>query len=179
MSISEDAKWYVLHTYSTYETLVKQSLENIIKQNALEEYILEINIPMVQETVEKDGKKKTKQVKKFPGYIFLKMVMTDQLWYYVTNTRGVTGFVGPGGKPVPLTDDETRKMGLEEILAEDFHIKVGDEVKIISGILEGISGVVQSINIEKEKVKVIANMMGNKTYVDLGFNQVEKIIAQK
>lgn len=175
MSIEENAKWYVIHTYSTYETLVKQSLENIIKQNNLEDYILEINIPMLQESVEKDGKRKIREVKKFPGYVFLKMVMTEQLWYYVTNTRGVTGFVGPGGKPIPLTDDETRKMGLEKVEVEDWHIKVGDEVRIVSGALESILGSVISISLEKEKVKVLVNMMGHKTPVNLNFNQVEKI----
>lgn len=176
MNIDNTAlRWYIIHTYATYETKVKQSLENIIEQNNLEEFIVDIRIPMIQEVQEKDGKRKIKEVKKYPSYVFVKAKLTEQVRYFITSTRGVTGFVGPGGDPQALTDDETIRMGLEKIDIEEFGIKEGDEIEIVSGVLTTLTGIVQSVLLEKEKVKVIITMAGQNSVVELGFNQVRKI----
>lgn len=170
-----DVRWYVIHVYSSYESVVKSNLEKMIENNNLQDYILEIAIPVEEDIVEKNGKRKIVERKKFPGYVFLKMAYSDQLWYMVTNTRGVTGFVGPQGKALPLTNDEIKRMGLEKISVEDFDIAVGDNVKVISGALETFLGIVDEIFVEKQKVRVIVQMFGRQTPVELEFNQIEKI----
>jgi transcriptional antiterminator NusG len=129
------AKWYVIHTYSTYESAVKTNLEKMIENNNLHKFIHEISIPVEKDIVEKNGKRKVVERKKFPAYVFIKMVYTDNLWYLITNTRGVTGFVGPGGKGLPLTAAEIKRMGLEKIDASDFDIQPGDNVRVIRGCL--------------------------------------------
>lgn len=175
MVVNENIKWYVIHTYAAYETVVKNNLEKMIENNNLQDFIYEIAIPTEEDIVEKNGKKKVVEHKKFPGYVFLKMIYTDHVWYMVTNTRGVTGFVGPQGKALPLTPEEIKRMGLEKITAEDFNIKIGDNVRIISGALDTFLGIVDEVYVEKQKVKVFVHMFGRQTPVELDFNQIEKI----
>ena len=174
--MAEQARWYVIHTYSSYEAMVKDSLEKLIENNNLQENIFEIKIP-TEETLEEkaNGKKKIVERKKFPCYVFLKMIYSNDIWYLVTNTRGVTGFVGPQGRPLPLTDEEVARMGLEEVAVEiDFN--VGDTVQIVSGPLESFTGVVTSIlDGAAQKVMVNVEMFGRKTDVELNFVQVKKV----
>lgn len=173
--MAEQARWYVIHTYSSYEAMVKDSLEKLIENNNLQENIFEIKIP-TEETLEEkaNGKKKIVERKKFPCYVFLKMIYSNDIWYLVTNTRGVTGFVGPQGRPLPLTDEEVARMGLEEVAVEiDFG--VGDTVQIVSGPLESFTGVVTNLDAEGQKVMVNVEMFGRKTDVELTFVQVKKV----
>ena len=172
---NKEVRWYVIHVYSSYESVVRSNLEKMIENNDLQDYIFEIAIPVEEDIVEKNGKRKIVEKKKFPGYVFLKMIYTDQLWYMITNTRGVTGFVGPQGKALPLTNEEIKRMGLEKISVEDFDIAVGDNVKVISGALETFLGTVDEIYADKQKVRVIVQMFGRQTPVELDFNQIEKI----
>jgi transcriptional antiterminator NusG len=147
----------------------------MIENNGLQDFIFEIAIPVEEEVVEKNGKRKVVERKKFPGYVFIKMIYTDHVWYMVTNTRGVTGFVGPQAKALPLTVDEIKRMGLERISSEDFDIKVGDNVRIISGALDTFLGIVEEVYIDKQKVRVFVQMFGRQTPVELDFTQIEKI----
>ncbi|MFA6866724.1 MAG: transcription termination/antitermination protein NusG [Clostridia bacterium] len=173
--ISENVKWYILHVYSGYEAKVRDSLYRMVESNNLEEFIFEVSVPVEEDIVERNGKRKVIERKKFPGYVFIKMIYTDQLWYMVKNTSGVTGFVGPQGKAQALTIDEIKRMGLEKINADDFEIQIGDDVRVISGALETFLGVVDEVSIEKQKVKVIVQMFGRQTPIELEFNQIEKI----
>ena len=172
---NKDIKWYVIHVYSSYESVVKSNLENMIENNNLQDYIFEIAIPVEEDIVEKNGKRKIVERKKFPGYVFLKMIYSDQLWYMITNTRGVTGFVGPQGRAQALRPEEIKRMGLEKVSAEDFDIAVGDAVKVVNGPLETFLGTVDEIFADKQKVRVIVQMFGRQTPVELEFNQIEKI----
>lgn len=175
MEGNENIKWYVIHTYASYESVVKNNLEKMIENNNLQDFIFEISIPTEEDIVEKNGKRKVVEHKKFPGYVFIKMIYTDHVWYMVTNTRGVTGFVGPQGKALPLTIDEIKRMGLEKITTEDFDIKAGDNVRIISGPLETFIAIVEDVFADKQKVKVKVHMFGRQTPVELDFGQIEKI----
>lgn len=167
-------RWYVIHTYSGYENKVKTDLEKTVKNRELEDYFFEIIVPMEEQIEIKEGKRETKLKKVFPGYVLIKMIVTDSTWYIVRNTRGVTGFVGSGTNPIPLTDDEIRAMGFEEVPVNvDYNIK--DSVKIIGGALEGFVGTVEEINKEKGKVKVVVSMFGRETPVELEFSQVQKV----
>lgn len=168
------AKWYVVHTYSGYENKVKANLEKAIENRNMEEAILDIQIPMEEVVEIKDDKKRVVMRKKFPGYVIVKMIMTDETWYIVRNTRGVTGFVGPASKPVPLTDEEIENMGIEQQTIV-LSYTVGDNVKIKHGPLENLVGVVEEISMEKKKVKVVVSMFGRETPVELDFNQVEVV----
>ena len=171
----EQARWYVIHTYSGYEAMVKDSLEKLIENNNLQENIFEIKIP-TEETLEEkaNGKKKLVERKKFPCYVFLKMIYSNDIWYLVTNTRGVTGFVGPQGRPLPLTEAEVARMGLE-VVALSIDFTVGDTVTVVSGPIESFSGVVVELNEATQKVKVNVEMFGRKTDVELDFVQVKKV----
>lgn len=172
--MSEEAKWYVVHTYSGYENKVKANLEKIVENRGMQEYVLDVVVPMEEQIEIKDGKKKATLKKVFPGYVLVKMIMTDESWYVVRNIRGVTGFVGPGSKPVPLSDDEIKTMGVEEFMpVVDY--AVGDNVRVISGPLENFIGVVEEINFEKKKVRVSISMFGRETPVELEFIQIQKI----
>ena len=175
MENKEQAQWYVIHTYSGYEAMVESNLHNMVENNSLQDYIFEVKIPMEDDVVEKNGNRKVVQRKKFPSYVFIKMIYTNHIWFMVTNTRGVTGFVGPAGRPLPLRDDEVKRMGLEAIDFEDLDIKVGDHVRVISGALENFDGVIESISAERQKVKVVISMFGRDTPVELDFSQVEKL----
>lgn len=172
--MTEQVRWYVVHTYSGYENKVKVNLEKTIENRGLEELIHDIQVPMEEVVEIKDGKKKVTQKKVFPGYVLVKMIMSDESWYIVRNTRGVTGFVGPGSKPVPLTEEEVTTMGIsEKVLNVD--VEVGESVKVILGPLKDFVALIQEINIEQQKIKGLVNMFGRETPVELNFNQIEKL----
>lgn len=168
------AKWYVVHTYSGYENKVKADLEKKIKNRELEDFFFEIIVPMEEQIEIKDGKRKTNLRKVFPGYVLIKMIVTDESWYIVRNTRGVTGFVGSGADPIPLTDEEIRNMGFDAVPV-NIDYEVNDSVKVINGPLIDFIGIVQEINKEKHKVKVLISMFGRETPVELEFAQVQKV----
>jgi len=170
----DTAKWYVVHTYSGYENKVKANLEKIVENRGMQDFILDIVVPMEEQIEIKDGKKKATLRKVFPGYVLIKMLMTDESWYVVRNTRGVTGFVGPGSKPVPLTDDEVKTMGVEEF-APTVDYEIGDNVRVASGPLENFIGIVEEINMEKKKVRVSVSMFGRETPVELELTQITKL----
>jgi transcriptional antiterminator NusG len=172
--MSEKAKWYVVHTYSGHENKVKANIEKMVENRGMEDVIQEVAVPTEEKIEIKNGKKKIKQKKIFPGYVVIKMIMTDESWYLVRNTRGVTGFVGPGSKPIPLSDDEIKNMGIEEPLPE-IDIEVEDTVKVISGPFENFMGVVKGINLEKQTLKVLISMFGRETPIEIHFTQVEKL----
>ena len=170
--MAEVAKWYVVHTYSGYENKVASNIEKVVDNRNLRDLICEVKIPteMVTEITE-DGRKREVERKIFPGYVLVKMVMTDDSWYVVRNTRGVTGFVGPGSKPVPLSEDEVDRLGVETRQTEVSYA-VGDEVSVIGGPLEGFTGRVESIDIDRNVVRVTVSMFGRETAVELELNQV-------
>ena len=167
--------WYAVYTYSGYENkLMDKLLMTMENSPELQDLILDVKVPM-EETIEiKNNKRKHVQRKMFPGYVMVKMLLTDETWYRVRNTHGVTGFVGPGSRPIPLTDVEVRTIGLENVHVE-LEVEVGNNVEITSGPLEGFVGVVTEINQEKEKVKVMVSMFGRDTEVELDFVQVKRI----
>lgn len=172
--MAEQARWYVVHTFSGYENKVATNLETMVENRKLQDWIHEIRVPteMVSET--KDGKTREVERKIFPGYVLVKMVMTDDSWYVVRNTRGCTGFVGPNGKPVPLTDEEVAALGVDRHEVEITYA-VGDTVRIIEGPLENFSGVVTAIDLEKKKVSVTISMFGRETQVELDLAQAERM----
>lgn len=172
--MADRARWYVVHTYSGYENKVKANLEKTIENRNLQELIHDVQVPMEEQTEIKDGKKKTSLKKIFPGYVLVKMIMNDDSWYVVRNTRGVTGFVGPGSKPVALTDEEIANMGVSEKPVE-IDLEVGESVKIVSGPLENFVALIQEIHAEKHKIKGLVNMFGRETPVELDFNQIQKL----
>ncbi len=166
--------WYVIHTYSGYENKVKVNLDKAVVNRGFEDVILEVKVPM-DETIEvKNGKKKHVMKKMYPGYVMVKMILDDETWYVVRNTRGVTGFVGPGSKPIPLTDKEVRTMGIEDVQIK-LDIEVGENVMVTSGPLESFIGVVKEVHPEKQKVKVVVSMFGRDTIVDLDFVQIKRL----
>lgn len=168
-----EANWYVVHTYSGYENKVKANIEKTIENRKLQDQILEVSVPM-QDVIEvKNGVKKRVQKKMFPGYVLLHMVMNDDVWYVVRNTRGVTGFVGPDSKqPVPLTDAEMKSMGIKgDEVSLDFEI--GDTVTVISGVWENTTGIIRQINPHKQIVTISVDMFGRETPVEIGFSEVK------
>ena len=169
----DEAKWYVVHTYSGYENKVKTDLEKTIKNRELEDFFFNIVVPMEEQVEIKDGKRKANLKKVFPGYVLIKMIVTEESWYIVRNTRGVTGFVGSGTDPIPLTDEEIRNMGFDDVPINIDYV-VGDTVQVLNGPLDGFIGTVQEINKEKQKVKVLVSMFGRETPVELEFSQVQK-----
>ena len=173
--MSERARWYVVHTYSGYENKVKANIEKTVENRNLESLIHDIQVPMEEVIEEKDGKQKVSLKKKFPGYVLIKMLMTDESWYVVRNTRGVTGFVGPASKPVPLTDEEIESMGVTEAPVE-IDLEVGESVRVISGPLKEFVATIQEINLEKRKIKALIDMFGRETLAELDFTQVEKLV---
>ena len=170
----KEPRWYVVHTYSGYENKVKTDLEKTIKNRELEDFFFDIIVPMEEQIEIKDGKRKTNLKKVFPGYVLVKMIVTEESWYIVRNTRGVTGFVGSGTDPIPLTNQEIRNMGFEMAVV-NVDYDVNDTVRVVNGPLASFVGVVQEINKEKSKVKVLVSMFGRETPVELEFSQVEKI----
>lgn len=169
-----EASWYVVHTYSGYENKVKANIEKTIENRHLEEQILEVRVPM-QDVVEmKNGAKKQVQKKMFPGYVLIHMIMNDDTWYVVRNTRGVTGFVGPGSKPVPLTDAEMRPLGIQtENVTVDF--AEGDTVIVMGGIWKDTVGVIQSMNQNKQSVTINVDLFGRETPVEIDFSEIRKM----
>ena len=167
-------RWYVIHTYSGYENKVKTDLEKTIKNRELEDFFFDIIVPMEEQIEIKDGKRKTNLKKVFPSYVLIKMIVTEKTWYIVRNTRGVTGFVGSGTDPIPLTNEEIRNMGFETTVV-NVDYDVNDTVRVVNGPLSSFIGTVQEINKEKNKVKVLVSMFGRETPVELEFSQVEKI----
>ena len=166
-----EARWYVAHTYSGYENKVKADIENTIVNRNLQDQILEVYVPMQE--VEREGKDKKKlvQQKMFPAYVLIKMFMNDDTWYVVRNTRGVTGFVGPGSKPVPLTDEEVASMGLMSSVAEA-PFSIGDSVIVTSGVWEDTVGIVRQIDLKNKTVTINIDMFGRETPTELSFNDV-------
>lgn len=169
-----ETNWYVVHTYSGYENKVKANIEKTIENRHLEEQILEVRVPM-QEVMElKNGAKKQVQKKMFPGYVLINMIMNDDTWYVVRNTRGVTGFVGPGSKPVPLTEAEMKPLGIKvEDVVVDF--AEGDTVAVIAGVWKDTVGVVQTMNHSKQILTINVEMFGRETSVEIGFADVKKV----
>lgn len=169
-----ESRWYVVHTYSGYENKVKANIEKTVENRGMQDQIHEVSVP-VQEVVEiKNGQKKTVQRKIFPGYVLIKMFMNEDTWYVVRNTRGVTGFVGPGSKPVPLTDEEMAPLGIQkEDVVVDF--AEGDTVTVIAGAWEGTVGAVQSINMQKQSLTINVELFGRETPVEISFAEVKKM----
>jgi transcriptional antiterminator NusG len=165
-------RWYVVHTYSGYENKVKANIEKLVENRGMHDLIQEVAVPVEDEVEIKNGQKKTVQRKTFPGYVLLKMVMNDDTWYVVRNTRGVTSFVGPGSKPVALTDEEVAAMGIESMSVTNLDIAEGDSVLVVSGPFADSVGVVKEINIGKKTVTVMLSMFGRETPMELSFNQV-------
>lgn len=185
MADTQEARWYVVHTYSGYENKVKTNIDKSIQNLHLEDQILDVQVP-VQEVIEvKDGKKKTVKKKLFPGYVLLHMIMNDETWYVIRNTRGVTGFVGPESKPVPLTEDEMVAMGIsmdgEEAEKDEpdqmilVDVEEGDMVNIVSGAWQDKEGIVQSVNSDRGTVTVGLDMFGRETAVEISFLDIRKM----
>ena len=171
----DEARWYIAHTFSGYENKVASDLRIKVENQNLTDLIQDIRIPTEKVVeVKEDGTKKETERKLFPSYIYIKMVMTDETWYVVRNTRGCAGFVGPEGKPVPLTDEEVRRALGEEIVQIEVAYKEGDIVNVIDGPLEGFSGTVESIDAPNNSVQVIVSMFGRDTSVDFELDQLEK-----
>lgn len=169
-----EARWYVVHTYSGYENKVKANIEKTIENRHLEDQILEVRVPL-QDVVEmKNGTAKQVQKKMFPGYVLLNMVMNDDTWYVVRNTRGVTGFVGPGSKPVPLTDEEMLPLGIrKENIQVDF--QVGDTVVVTGGAWKDTTGIVSAINMQKQVATINVELFGRETPVEISFAEIKRM----
>ena len=172
--MADDAKWYVVHTYSGYEAKVAATILSTVENRKLQDLIFEVNIPMEKVTEVKDSKNVEVERKLFPGYVLVKMVMTDESWHVVRNVRGVTGFVGPGSKPVALSDEEVRQLGVEKRVVT-VEYGVGDSVQVIDGALSGFIGTVEEVMPESNKVRVIVSMFGRDTPVELELTQVKQI----
>lgn len=173
----ENAKWYVLHTYSGYENQVEMNLKMVFEKNNLTDRLFEITIPMEEVLEEKNGKKKLVKRKMYPCYVLIKMDYDNSMWHIITQTRGVTGFVGPQGRPLPLTEDEIRRMHLEKIIAKADY-SVGDTVKITEGALADFVGKIETIDNENQKCRVSVSMFGRQTPVDLELYQIEPVVEE-
>lgn len=169
-----EARWYVVHTYSGYENKVASNLETTVENRNLGHLIQEIRVPIEKVTEIKDNKSREVERKVFPGYVIVKMIMNDDSWYVVRNIRGCTGFVGPSSKPVPLTDEEVERLGVE-IRNVEVDYNVGDSVRIIDGPFDDSIGIVDELNKEKNSVRVIIHMFGRETPVELELHQVEPV----
>lgn len=170
-----EANWYVVHTYSGYENKVKANIDKTIENRHLEDQILEVQVPMLDVAEMKNGVKKQVQKKLFPGYVLINMVMNDDTWYVVRNTRGVTGFVGPGSKPVPLTEEEMIPLGIrkpEEVLVD---FAEGDSVRVVGGAWKDTVGVIRKLDVGKRVLTINVEMFGRETPVELSFTEVEKL----
>ena len=170
--MSETPRWYVIHTYSGYENKVAQNIEKVVENQGFQDLIFEVRVPTETVVEYKDDKKREVERKIFPGYVLVKMILTDDSWYVVRNIRGVTGFVGPGSKPIPLTEKEIEALGVE-VKTVEVDYQVGNDVKIIHGPLEGFTGRVEELDVDKDMVKVIVSMFGRDTLVELQLGQVE------
>ena len=169
-----EAKWYVVHTYSGHENKVKASIEKLVENRGMQDLVLSVVVPTEDRVELKNGQRKIKTKKMFPGYVLVKMIVTNESWYIVRNTQGVTGFLGHGSNPVPLTLDEVRRMGIEKIYI-DLDIHIGDTIKVINGPFENFMGVVEEVNMEKQTLRARVSMFGRDTPVELDFAQVDKL----
>lgn len=171
--------WYVIHTYSGYENKVRDDILRRIESMKMRDKIFQVLVPTEEELEFKDGKKKTVQRRVYPGYVFVEMILTDDSWYVVRNTRGVTGFVSPGSKPVPLPDDEVKRikqiMGMEAPTRVKLHLEVGQTIRVVHGPFQDFHGVVDEVTPDREKVRVLISIFGRETPVELDFGQVEKL----
>ena len=169
-----EAKWYVVHTYSGYENKVKANIDKTVENRQLEDQILEVRVPMEEVVELKNGVQKVSQRKLFPGYVMIHMIMNDDTWYVVRNTRGVTGFVGPGSKPVPLDETEMEHWGIGQTEVKcDYEI--GDMITVLSGAWEGTAGVVNTINEQKQSLTINVELFGRETPVELNFSEIKKM----
>ena len=171
---SKQAKWYVVHTYSGHENKVKINIEKIVENRGMQDLILSIVVPTEDRVEIKEGQRKIKTRKMFPGYVIVKMIITNESWYLVRNTQGVTGFVGHGSEPVPLTNEEVRRMGIEKVYIK-LDLEPGDSVKVINGPFESFMGTVEEIHMDKQILRVKISMFGRETPVELEFGQVDKL----
>ena len=169
-----EAQWFILHTYSGYENLVKVNLETAFQKNNIEDRLIDVRIPMEDVVEEKNGKRKVVHRRMFPSYVLVKMIYTRDMWHLITGTRGVTGFVGPQGKPTPLTEDEIRRMQLEKVTVKT-EFAVGDTIRVVNGPLTDMTGEIKSINVATGKCSVDINMFGRLTPAELDTYQLEKI----
>lgn len=176
MQEAATAKWYVVHTYSGYENKVAQNIEKVVENRKLQDTIQQVRVPIeIVEQTDAKGNKKEAESKLFPSYVLVKMVMTDESWYIVRNTRGVTGFVGPGSKPVPLTDKEVAALGVDvRKVATSVNFAVGDNVTVLGGPFDGWLGTVQNINMDDQTVDIVISMFGRETQATLSVTQVKK-----
>ncbi len=174
-TLREEAKWYVLHTYSGYENVAKENLEIVIDKYGLQKRIFDIIIPMEDVVEEKNGKRQVVSRKLMPGYIIVKMIYGDDIWHAITRTRGITGFVGPKGRPLPLTEEEIHKMRLEKVAVVATDLQENDKVEVLEGALNGFVGTVVSVDAVANKCRVIVEMFGRETPVDLSLEQVRKV----
>ena len=168
------AKWYVVHTYSGHENKVKVNIEKLVESRGMQDLILDVVVPTEDRVEIKNGQRKIKTKKMFPGYVLVKMIVTNESWYLVRNTQGVTGFVGHGSNPVPLTLEEVRRMGIEKIYI-DLDIHIGDTIKVINGPFENFMGSVLEVNPEKQTLRAKVSMFGRDTPVELDYAQVDKL----
>lgn len=173
--MSDTAKWYVVHTYSGYENKVATSIENAVENRKLHDLICEVSVPTETVTEIKDNKKREVERKIFPGYVLVKMIITDDSWYVVRNIRGVTGFVGPSSKPVPLSEEEVVRLGVGKQTIVEVDFEVGNSVKVVDGYLDGFIGIVDFIDTDKNLVKVTVSMMGKEVPVELELSQVKSL----
>ncbi len=171
----KEACWYVVHTYSGYENKVKANICKTIENRHLEEVILEVRVPVLDVVELKNGAKKNVQKKLFPGYVLINMVMNDETWYVVRNTRGVTGFVGPGSKPVPLTEDEMKTLGIKPDQDVVVSFKEGDTIAVTAGVWKDTVGVVQRMDFSKQTATILVEMFGRETPVEISFAEISKM----
>ncbi|MCR5216762.1 MAG: transcription termination/antitermination protein NusG [Lachnospiraceae bacterium] len=173
-----EAKWYVVHTYSGYENKVRNTIMQTVQNRGIEDLILEVAVPLEIDTEYKDGQTKAVERKMLPGYVLVHMVMNDDTWYVVRNTRGVTGFVGPGSKPVPLTEAEMKNLGIKETKKSDTIVsefEVGDTVQVIAGAWKGTVGIVKAVNAPKESATITVDMFGRETPVEISFSEIQHL----
>jgi len=171
---SKDAKWYIVHTYSGHEDKVKTNIEKLVENRGMQDLVLEIDVPKETIVEHKGDSMKSRDRKVFPGYVIVKMIVTNESWYLVRNTQGVTGFVGQGSEPIPLTEEEVRRMGLEKTSIV-LDVAVGDTVKVITGPFKGFTAHVEETNDEKQTLKAKVDMFGRLTPVELEYDQVDKL----
>lgn len=172
--MADEARWYVVHTYSGYENKVKDSIQKTVLNRGMQDRILEVEVPLEDSVEEKNGRQVVVQRKVFPGYVLINMIMTDDTWYVVRNTRGVTGFVGPGSKPVALSDEEVRKLGISSAQFK-IDVELGESVQIMNGPFEGSVGEVTEIRPQDGIVVVALSIFGRETPVEISFEHIKKI----
>lgn len=171
----KEAKWYVVHTYSGHENKVKANIEKMVENRGYVDDIFEVAVPTEEYISTTGDTQKIKERKLFPSYVFVKMIINDVSWYLVRNTRGVTGFVGPGSKPVPLTEREMKSFGVADIQLPDVDVNVGDSIKVVAGAFKDFVGTVEEINQEKRKIKAFVSIFGRDTSVELDFDDIETV----